>query len=461
MLPLRDNLLEYTKTDGSTATKAIRGNVVYFGMMGARSVDLSSISDPRYIRILWLYENQLEEIDLSPLSDFVRLESLTLRGNELRTIDLKPLTSCDWLKRLDLSNNQLRTLDLAPLQSCVHLEEINIGGNPFTNLDLRVVGNMPELRELILTFKPIAASIDTQPVSSASKEQRSRHIGAQESMTLDLTPLFWSTTLESVIVGPNDMLHAEALFKHIALSQVQSSKNVITSAPKAAPKPPVLWLGSFLAERMHWIRYEQWREEFIGSLVSRLKKSLKHIDSSYWFHAQKGMMEGLGLDWISGYDGPPFDLLNSVESSNTLEELLRNISENAAELLQKQVSAGGSTLFMSIDDLIANGFLSLASEAVDARKEEIERMRVPVHEGYASIGCLMLSEYGFRMCQELGIKEVRISEELFNRLREALAMAGIYVQKVDVPSFREFQDEGPNISKSLADFVLKYYILAS
>ncbi len=458
---MRDNLLEYTRADGSTATKAIRGNEVYFGMMGARSVDLSSVHEPRYIRVLWLYENQLEEIDLSPLRDFIRLESLSLRGNELRTIDLKPLSSCERLRRLDLSNNQIRTLDLAPLQSCVHLEGINIGGNPFTNLDLGIIGSMPELRELILTLEPSAASNDTQAVSSTSKEQGSRHVGAQERLKLDLTSLFWSTTLESVIVGPSDVLHAEALLKHIALSQVQSSKNLITSAPKPAPRPAVLWLDSFMAHRMHWIRYEQWHEASIGSLLNRLKQSLKRIDSNYWFHAQKGMMEALGLDWISGYDGPPLDLLKSVESSNTFEELQQDISETAAELLQRQMSTGGSTLFISIDDLIANGFLDLASEVVDARKKEIECMRVPVHEGYASIRCLMLSEYGFRMCQELGIKEVRVSEDSFDELRDALATAGIFLEKVDVPSFREFQHEGPNTSKSLADFVLKYYILVS
>ncbi|TFF91291.1 hypothetical protein EU545_04710 [Candidatus Thorarchaeota archaeon] len=455
---LRENELEYTRDDGSTARKAIRGNEVYLGMMEARSVDLSSIHDPRYIRILWLYDNWLERIDLTPLTDFTRLESLSLRGNHLTEIDLRPLAACDRLRRLDLSGNRLTTIDLSPLKSCSYLERVNLGGNSFRELDLGVMGMLPRLRELVLGLDPHTKVSDTKSVSVHRGEEPKEYPGEQENLRLDLTPLFWSTSLESVVIGPTDIPYAESLLRHIALSRTKNNRDLITSAPEPIPVPAMLWLDDGFAEDIHWIQYTASTTRPAASLLEDLKRSVGRIDTEYWFHAQKGMMDGLGLSWISGYDGPPMDLLTLEESPEDIHILKQEVSRQAARLLRKQVRAGGSTLFISIDDTIAHGFVDLASEVVTARKHEFEEMQVPVNEGYASIGCLLLSDYGLRLCREVGIRQARIKEELFETIRRALAAAGLFVERVDVSSRRDFHEDMPNVSESLSDFVLRYYI---
>jgi hypothetical protein len=335
---------------------------------------------------------------------------------------------------------------------------MNIGGNAFTELNLSVIGDLPELKEFILQLEPRTTLIDMQVVSVSVGAEQNDCMEPRHQLKLDLTPLFWCGSLESVVVVPTDVPYAEILLKHIALSQTKNNRSIITSAPDSMPSPAMLWLDSSFAERIHWINYHTWNEDQIPSLVSQLEDNLEHFDRIFWFHAQKGMMEGLGLSWISGYDGSPLDLLEFKQDPTDIKSLQEQVSQTAANLLTNQVRNGGPTLFINVDDLIANGLLDLASEIVEARKNEFQNMRVPVHDGYASIAPLLLSDYGLRMCREVGIRQIRIKESLFENLRNALVAAGLFVERVEVKSVRDFQDNMPRISKSLANFVLRYYV---
>lgn len=281
-------------------------------------------------------------------------------------VDLSDLTRCSDLVKLDLSHNMLEELDLRPISGCSSIQEINLQSNHLTRLDLWPLRNCRVLE-----------SID---------------VSENRLHGLDLTPIFLDTQVQmdsSVVVTADCILRyiftREELVKQFQLFRPDGAN---WSVP-----PVVIWnMYSEMAKRYDW-----------AHLRERINTSLQKMIPMQWYGAQRGLLQGLGISELTGFDGDPSLLLEKAIIETSFDEARQVIFDTTVRLLETQVNEDGPTLFLDIEKLRNTSASKLIPLIVEKRKQELENAMILVKGSKVFLKPLWMTHYGFNILSASGM----------------------------------------------------------
>ncbi len=291
-------------------------------------------------------------------------------------VDLSNLHRCNNLEKLDLSHNMLEELDLSPLYGCASLEEINLENNHLTTLDLWPLRENTNLKFLDVSENRLHG--------------------------LDLTPLLQQTKIKldsSVVVSVDSVLRF--VYRTVELAE---KFQVVRTDGLSLSLPPVTM----------WKSYSEMTKELDWALIKeRINLVLTKMSPRHWYGAQRGLMHGLDLSVISGYDGDPHILLDNAVAKMSFEDARQAIFDTAIKLVQKQLESGGPTLLLDVEAMKNTSASKLIPLIVEKRKEEIENLILPLKGSKVDLRPLWLTHYGFNI---LSAADFRFTTDL-NGLR--------------------------------------------
>lgn len=320
---------------------------------------------------------------------------IDLRMRAAMTIDLSELAECDRIETLDVSHNLVESIDMGPLQESQTLKRLLLQDNRLTNLDLWPLVNCSDLRM----------------VDACSNRLR----------TLDITPVF---TCEEMRTDSTVVLTADSILKYVTSPEDLKKRyhSVRTDRSTWTATPIIIWI-----DYPELIRRFGWKV-----VINRIRTVLERTPITKWFHAQRGLLEGLGVDELAGFDGRPSMLLDTVSDESDSEAALDSVYDRAVELLSEQIKNGGSTLFLNIGTMRNTRASKLIPEIIKLRHEEIEELTVPVLKGRAFLQSLWLTYYGFQLLSALRIGLSTDSRGL-EKVKAALAEMGyeLNIKRVD------------------------------
>jgi len=285
-----------------------------------------------------------------------------------KRVDLSNLSRCSELKKIDLSHNMLEELDLSPISSCSLLEEINIQSNHLTKLNLWPLKNNTRLALIDIT------------------ENRLRG--------LDLSPIFLDTKVRmdsSVVVTADIILRyvftKDELIKHFQLIRPDGADWAV---------PPVVIWNTYdeLKKRYDW-----------AHLRERIDTVLQSMIPMQWYGAQRGLLQGLSISEIAGYDGNPGLLLDTAVLKMSYDEARQAIFDTTIKLIEDQILSGGPTLFLDIEKMKETSASKLIPLIVDKRKDEVEKTTLLIKGSRVFLKPLWLTHYGFKIlsANEMGL----------------------------------------------------------
>jgi len=179
------------------------------------------------------------------------------------------------------------------------------------------------------------------------------------------------------------------------------------------------------------VEKEGWR-----SVLNSTKHLLRHISPRYHFIAQRGLLMGLRMEEISGYDGDPLDIIRSIPEDLDYEKSRDRIYTKMIELIEDQIEKGGSTHFLDVDKLVVSRGHILVQSIIEARKEEIESLEIPIVDGKTDGRRIWATSYGFKIMREFGFNPFNGPSQHVDRIKlrdieRALKGAGMKVVKYD------------------------------
>ncbi len=281
-----------------------------------------------------------------------------------KRIDLSDVGSCTSLQILDLSHNMLDELDLAPLTGCSSLREIRIRSNHITRLDLWPLLDCISLKEVDISENRLHG--------------------------LDLSPVFLraSIRMDSSVVLSADTLLRYVLTRDELNRRFQLVRN--DGAPWTAP-PVIIW-----TEYANLARNTEW-----SSIKKRIESLLDLVAEDDWFGVQRGLLGGLGMEDLAGFDGNPRRLLKGTRGSMSFKVARRVVFDNAIQLLQEQLDHGGPTLFLDTDRMRKTRASKLIPCIAERRKQEIEGVILPVRGSNVHLEALWMTHYGYQILKAL------------------------------------------------------------
>lgn len=337
---------------------------------------------------------------------------IRFRNMHAKEVDLSDLAECKNLASLDLSRNALETIDLTPLSNCPMLERIIARENRIELLDLWPLAENSLLKHVDLTLNRTLRSLDVTPV-----------IG-RALLSLDASVVL---TADSILIW---LLTRKDLEDMVFL--------VRTDRVGWSGFPVIIWRGyeSFAGEKWYVTRH-------------RIESVLARTSRGNWFSAQRGMMVGLGMGELSGYDGDPRELFKGTKNEMSYAEAVGEIHERALQLLESQVAGGGSTLFLDTELMRKTGASRLIPALVESRKREIDEIRIPLRASRVYLRGLWLTHYGFQVLSALGLG-LRTDLEGLNRLETCFNELGFELRTTENPAVR------PRSSVSASDSLQKH-----
>jgi len=429
-----------------------RGSI-YLGALGLTSIDLHSLSGLGELQTLWLYNNSLTNLDLGPLASCPHLRSLSLRGNRLEFLDLKPLGKCSLLKDLDLSDNAMESLDLEPISGCSNLSRLDISANPLKRVVLQPIAKCANLRSLTIGESELCSQDSARPSSGNARQCKTDSASRQE---VDVTPLFWCGHLSTLALRGDMDLTVDPVLWYIAAAKVFRCMETVTSAPSDKSPPVLMWMNRAFFSRLAPCSYERLAAQIgTAGLLALIIVNLNRVSRHHWFHAQKGLVEGLALPELSGYDGNPLLVLDLPRFPQEYAAFKAVVRSRLVELIRKQIINDGSTLFIDVDALIAEDESALAEAIIRARREEVTKLSVPLDGRFADIGGLLLTSYGHSLVMAFGVQKTRLPVTDFEKIRESLVDAGFNIRIEHVKTARFRPQNRPKVSASLVGFIIE------
>ncbi|MGY5858389.1 MAG: hypothetical protein RTU63_03395 [Candidatus Thorarchaeota archaeon] len=333
-------------------------------------------------------------------------------------VDLSNLNRCSNLQKLDLSYNMLEELDLSPLTGCTTLEEMKLQSNHLTSVDL-----WPLKDSLNLKFIDVS-------------ENRMQGI--------DLTPVIQHTQTKldsSVVVSVDNILRF--VYRNVDLSkhfQVVRTDGMSWEVP-----PVIMWnMYSKLADQYDWVH-----------LKERILLVLSKMNPLHWYGSQRGLLQGLDLSVIAGYDGDPQLLLDNAVAKMSYEEARQSIFDTAVKLVQRQLDEGGPTIFLDVEGMKDTSASKLIPQIVERRKEEIENVVLNVKGSKVDLKPLWLTHYGFNI---LAAADMRFTTDLegLRMLHESFAELDLKLTTENVTALTEFSnsDYSEGMQQHIFNFVL-------
>jgi hypothetical protein len=332
-------------------------------------------------------------------------------------VDLSSLTQCSHLEKLDLSLNMLETLDLTPLSRCAGIEDLHFRSNHLTELDL-----WPLKECMALKFIDIS-------------ENRLQEI--------DLTPIIQHVTVKldsSVVVSVDSIL--KFVYRNVDLRkrfQVVRTDGISWDIP-----PVIMWnTYSKLSDLYDW-----------AYLKERITWVLSKMTPIHWYGAQRGLLDGLKLPSIAGFDGDPTKLLHNAASAISFEEARQTIFDTCVKLIQNQLRNDGPTLFLDVEGMKDTRASKLIPLIVEKRVEEIERTVLSVKGSKVDLRPLWLTHYGFNI---LSATNLRFTTDLqgLRMLQKSFRELNLALKTENATSFPEFFNShySEGMQQHIFDFV--------
>jgi len=189
-------------------------------------------------------------------------------------------------------------------------------------------------------------------------------------------------------------------------------------------------------------------------LKERITLTLRKMNPVYWYGAQRGLLQGLGLEVIGGFDGDPLLLLDNTVTKMTYDDARQAIFDRAVSLVQEQLERGGPALFFDVEGMKNTSASKLIPMIVDRRQEEIDNLSLPVKGSKVDLRPLWLTHYGFNI---LDASDMRFATDFegLETLQSSFNELGLVLetQKVtSIPTHCE-SDYSASMQKHIFDFV--------
>lgn len=257
---------------------------------------------------------------------------------------------------MDLSNQDITKIDLAPIEGWSNLKYIYLQNNELKDVDLDPLCSLSSLMVLDLERNNFA--------------------------DLNITPLFFCKSLTRFSIDQN---------------------------VRCIVEPPALFTPANMALFKYWTvidildNYDAFADNGLWiNLIKRTRNLFYRLHPEDWFSAQRGFLNGLGMKEIAAFDGDPFRILETLPENGTFQSIKENIYERVISLLEEQITAGGSTHFLEVDDLILTSGAVLISQIIEARKKEMKNLSVVVSDGKADARSIWFTVYGQKIMKQLG-----------------------------------------------------------
>ncbi|MFW9975679.1 MAG: hypothetical protein ACFFDQ_10460 [Candidatus Thorarchaeota archaeon] len=342
---------------------------------------------------------------------------IDLTTRAAKKVDLSDIQRCEKLGVLNLANNMLEELDLSPLSENKTILEIHLENNHLPSLDLWPLVRCKLLERIYLTQNRLQ-SLDITPILARSK----------------------------VMLDSSVVLSADNILRFFFTSKELAERLLLVRTDKAPwTAPPVLMWASYeeLARKMDWAR-----------IRNRILSVLEHVSQEFWYHIQRGLLIGLGMKELAGFDGDPVKLLETTNNSMDYRAAKRIIFDHTVELLDEQISRNGPTLFLEIEAMKESRASKLIPKIVEARVKEIENTIVFTKGSTSLLNSLWLTHYGYKILEALkvGIRHFGIELE---RIKASFTDLGFSLKTQEVESLEDPDVSAPHIaSQSMRRYVI-------
>ncbi len=338
--------------------------------------------------------------------------TLNLYMRAATRVSLEAVRHNSELTILELSKNQLESIDLEPLRSCSKLEQVRMRSNRLTSIDLWPLIELTSLEEIDLVDNRIHE--------------------------INITPLIGKVNLlldDSVTVSIDNVLRYLVSGKDTAtLRLCKPSGETLVSSP-----------------RIQWRQYSDLSDEYGWETVHyNTLCILEGLDERCWFRAQKGLLEGLGISELSGFDGDPALILQNFYDSTEFHSIRSRVIDVVIGLLDEQLSSGGPTMFLDVKKMVGTRASKLIPLITTLRDSEVENAVVQIGGNRANLLPLWLTHWGFEILSVLrfglttDIDGLDLIQRNFKKLGFELETENTDPVEIETPK---------NMSKGLIDFV--------
>ncbi|MHA1390063.1 MAG: hypothetical protein ACTSR9_16680 [Candidatus Thorarchaeota archaeon] len=183
--------------------------------------------------------------------------------------------------------------------------------------------------------------------------------------------------------------------------------------------------------------------EPIHTLLEVVKGRTSH------FTAQQSIFHGLGLGRYGFLDKDLVDVLLEVPPVTPLADVRSILEPTLIETMCEQVEAGGTTIGIMVDDRFLKHpeCAKLSGNILEMRKEEMERVRLPVIKNRPDWESLHYTAYGYEILKAIGRKIVSNYSQTNTRMvHDTFRDAGIKVLTVDFESQKDFDESKPKLT---------------
>ncbi|MHA1938757.1 MAG: leucine-rich repeat domain-containing protein, partial [Candidatus Thorarchaeota archaeon] len=374
--------------------------------MSIEDVDLSQLRGVD-LETLSLYSNYIERIDLAPLAKCRRIRVLRLSINCLHSLDLNPLAECSNLNVLDIGPNELETIDLSPLASLSELKVLRVDGNKLRSIDLSPLAGHPNLEFLDLSMNELER-IDLWPLASNIGLQKILLVGNRLT-SIDISPL--------VLVG-NQLDLQKDMGVEVVIHPDLETRIEESSTDENGLLVPL-------------IEDEVWR-----NLFQSVMRFCGKFTEAQQIRFQRMFLKLLRMDELGIYDGPLHHILSAIPDDADYLTARSILYDKMMELVGKQLESKGLTLFMDIERLSITRGSRLVPEILKRRKEEIQKLRIPIFNNRANLVPLWMTTYGYAVLKSLEIEASEINHSVLRKIRGVLKEAGfkLRTKKVKDPA---------------------------
>ncbi len=333
-----------------------------------------------------------------------------------KQVDLSNLSRCTGLLELNLANNMLEELDLTPLSDIETLIELRLENNHLSSLDLWPLGRHNSVTRLKLTHNRL--------------------------QSLDLTPVLAHA---KVLLDSSVVISADNILRYL-LTTDEITERFLLVRPDRAPwtAPPVLMWVTYdtLAKRMQW-----------SDIRTRIMTVLNHVSDNDWYAIQRGLLIGLGMEELAGFDGDPLKLLDQTDEAMDYDTARRAIFDRTIELLDEQIANDGPTLFLDTEAMKETRASKLIAKIIEARKQEIDNTVVLTKGSTSLMNSLWLTHYGYKILEAMSVGKMHYGVEI-ESVKQSLDDLGFTLQTREVKSLESTDFEHPvKVSNSMKKFV--------
>jgi hypothetical protein len=137
------------------------------------------------------------------------------------------------------------------------------------------------------------------------------------------------------------------------------------------------------------------------------------------FDAQRILLDAFGMPELACYDGRVRDFVKLLPTSGSYEEGVLKLYSEIVNLLEAQLTRGGSTLYFDVESLSTTPGSVLLPTVLSRRKEEMQEVVLFDRSGKVDLFPLWLTSYGHKILTALGFKRY-VPKSRISEINEAL-----------------------------------------